>query len=408
MTRPFRTAPLLLVAAALAALALLPRAGGGVPLYAARTGLPCQSCHFDPNGGGPRNEFGFAFAKNRHALEPETNEAWKDLSLKNRIGDEFPLYFGLNQRFMLLANKQQGDDAIEHIGFWNMENALYTTFQPHPRLTLSYNAEQTSGANFQSRDAFALLGLGANHYLKAGQFRVPFGLRLDDHTVATRNSFLDYQGGARFLPYDPRNVDRGVELGGSHGNLFARAAFTNGSASTGNTPPLTNKHPQAVTAKFGYGRGGWQGAASVHDDWTRGNAAGQSARRTRWGCYAMASRGPVALLGEIAAGTDQAWAAGRVTRTNSLAGFAEADWAPHRAYNLRFRYDRLELNNSTNESVDAANSWNRFALEGEWVPVPFAELRWTLRVIDPVQERTSGGAEIESEKQAYLQLHVSY
>ena len=27
-------------------------------LYAARTGLMCQSCHFDPNGGGPRNFYG--------------------------------------------------------------------------------------------------------------------------------------------------------------------------------------------------------------------------------------------------------------------------------------------------------------------------------------------------------------
>jgi hypothetical protein len=122
----------------------------------------------------------------------------------------------------------------------------------------------------------------------------------------------------------------------------------------------------------------------------------------------MAGRGPVALLGEIAAGTDQAWAAGRVTRTNSLAGFAEADWAPNRAWNVRFRYDRLELNRSSDEGVDVANSWNRYAFEGEWVPVPFAELRGTFRVIDPMRERTSAGAAIESEKQAYLQLHVSY
>lgn len=408
MPRLHRFAPLLLAGASLVGLAFLPRTGKTVPLYAARTGLACQSCHFDPNGGGPRNEFGFAYAKNRHSLEPDTKEEWKDLALRNRVSDDFPLYFGLNQRFMLLANKQLGDATIEHIGFWNMENALYTTFQPHPRLTLSYNAEATSGPNFQSRDAFALIGLGANHYLKAGQFRVPFGLRLDDHTVATRNSFLDYQTGARFLPYDPRNVDRGIELGGTHGNLFARGSFTNGAAQAGNGPPVNSKHPQAVAAKVGYSRGSVQGAASVYDDWAPGNAAGQSARRSRWGGYTLASRGPVALLGELAFGTDQFWAAGRVSRTNMLAGFVEADWAPHRAYNVRFRYDRLELNNSTDESVDAANSWNRFALEGEWVPVPFAELRWTMRLIDPVQEHTPAGVAIESEKQAYLQLHVSY
>ena len=33
--------------------------------------ISAPDCHFDPNGGGPRNDFGFAFARNRHSLEPE-------------------------------------------------------------------------------------------------------------------------------------------------------------------------------------------------------------------------------------------------------------------------------------------------------------------------------------------------
>lgn len=402
MLRRTRLAPALLIAASIGSLASLPGTGRSVPLFAARTGLQCQTCHFDPNGGGPRTEFGFAYAKNRHALEPDTHEQWKDLGLRNRVGDDFPLYFGLNQRFMLLANRRLKDEGFDNLGFWNMENALYATFQPHPRLTLVYNLEQTTGTFYQSRDAFALLGLGAGHYLKAGQFRVPFGLRLDDHTTATRNSFLDYQGGARFLPYDPRNVDRGVELGGGHGDWFGRAAFTNGSSSTGNTPPSTGRNPQAVAAKLGYASGGYQGAVSFYDDWV------PDLRRTRWGYYALAHRGPVALIGEIAAGTDDVLVGGRTAQRNVMAGFAEANWTPHRAHNFRFRYDHLELNRSTDDGTRALNSWNRFALEGEWVPVPFAELRWTLRLIDTVAGQTPQGADIKDEKQAYLQLHLSY
>lgn len=408
MPRLPRLVPFLLPLASLAAMLAVPRAAKTVPLYAARTGLMCQSCHFDPNGGGPRNEFGFAFAKNRHSLVPETDGPWADLALRNRVSDEFPLYFGVNQRFMLLANQQVETSGVDHVGFWNMENAIYTVFQPHPRLTLVYNAEPVSGlATFQSRDAFAMIGLGAEHYLKAGQFRVPFGLRMADHTTATRNSFLDYQTGERFLPYDPRTVDRGVELGGSHGSFFGRASLTNGSFSTTNSPPTTNRHPQAVAAKLGYNVPSYQGAISLYDDWAP-TGTGASKRATRWGYYALTHHGPFALLGEIAAGTDQAWAAGAVTRKNVLAGFVEADWAPRREYNMRFRFDRLELNRSSDPTVAALNRWNRYALEGEWVPVPFAELRWTVRLIDPVAERTPLGAEIKDEKQAYLQLHVSY
>src|SRR5437879_9651526 len=88
-----------------------PRGGGTLPLYAARTGNMCAQCHFDPNGGGPRNDFGFMFARNRHSLETDTTGAWKDLNLTNRIGDAMPVYIGLNQRFMLLANTSSKSDS---------------------------------------------------------------------------------------------------------------------------------------------------------------------------------------------------------------------------------------------------------------------------------------------------------
>ena len=407
MFRLHRVAPLVFLAATAVALTFVARPASTVPLYAARTGLMCQSCHFDPNGGGPRNEFGFNFAKNRHALTPEEAGDWKDLNLKNRVGDDFPLYFGVNQRFMLLGNKLETENGLDRSGFWNMENAIYATFQPHPKLTLVYNLEQAFGSNYQSRDAFALLGLGSSHYLKAGQFRVPFGLRMDDHTVATRNSFLDFQTGEAFLPFDPRNVDRGVELGGTRGDFFGRASFTNGSSITSNGPANDRRHPQAFAAKLGYAHAGYQGGLSFYDDWRWQNTS-TSTRAMRWGYYAMGHLGPLAAIGEIAAGTDAQTAGGAVARRNSLAGFIEADWAPHRAYNVRVRYDRLELDRGSDDFARAQNSYNRYAVEGEWVPVPFAELRWTFRVIDPVADDDGFGTVRESEKQGYLQLHVSY
>ena len=61
-------------------------------------------------------------------------------------------------------------------------------------------------------------------YIKIGAFRNPFGLRMDDHTVATRQGFLDFfpstvpSGLANlvqttFLPFDPRSTDEGIEVG---------------------------------------------------------------------------------------------------------------------------------------------------------------------------------------------------
>ena len=66
------------------------------------------------------------------------------------------------------------------------------------------------------------------------------------------------------------------------------------------------------------------------------------------------------------------------------------------------------MDRSSDDPTRALNSYNRVALEGEWVPMPFSELRWVLRWIDPVAGFDAGGAEIPNEEQAYLQLHLSY
>ncbi|MEO5989169.1 MAG: hypothetical protein ABIU54_01120 [Candidatus Eisenbacteria bacterium] len=415
MRRYFLAFPVFLLLASLAALVLTPQMGVTVPLYAARTGLMCQSCHFDPNGGGPRNEFGFAFAKNRHSLEPETEGDFKDMTLTNRVSDTFPLYVGVNQRLMLLANNQVKDSGVDRLGFFNMENALHFTFQPHARLTLVYSRDGFNEGS-SNKEAFGMIGLPADMYLKAGQFRVPFGLRMDDHTVATRNSFLDFQSGARFLPYDPRRTDRGLELGGTRGSLFGRVAYTNGM----NDPfQTTNSIAHATTAKLGVNSPHYQGGYSIYDDFHReadilGGPGTVGERRTRWGYYGLAHVGKFAFIAEAAAGTDRLQTLnlltglGEITEVNRLAYFAEANYTASRECNVRVRYDYLDTANGSSDAVAELNQYRRYALEGEYMPVPFAEVRWTLRLIDPVAEKDLSDTEIKNEKQAYVQLHFSY
>jgi len=408
MRLPLRILPVLILLAALAPL-LHPRRAETLPLYAARQGLPCQSCHFDPNGGGPRNDFGFAFAKNRHALAPDTAGAWKDLDLTNRVSDRLPLYVGLDQRFMLLGNHLSGPGTLDRLGFFNMENALYMVFQPHSRLALVYNRDGFD-AGSTTQDAFGLIsGFPGGAYLKAGRFRTPFGLRMDDHTVATRHSFLDFQTGQSFLPYDPRHPDMGVEVGADHGPLFGRAAFTNGASGVFGSEPFA----EAVTLKLGYGGARGQAAVSFYDDYLK-NGAGPFRRATRWGAYALTHVSRLALLGEVGAGTDEQPTG---ERRNLLAGFAEADYAVNRAVNLRVRYDLFQGDRDgtvivredlSTVSRRDAGTYQRYALEGEFLLVPFAELRWTVRRIEPRASADESGNPLPRETQGYLQLHFSY
>ena len=392
MCHPRRTVAFVLILASLGAL-LSARRAQTVPLYAARTGLLCESCHFDPNGGGPRKEFGFAFARNRHRVEPEDSTSrWHDLDIGNRLGDKVPIYIGINQRFMLLATEAGQVKGLDEVGFFNMENAFHLTLQPHPNLTLVYTRDGFDGSSV-TRDAFGMISGGPwDTYLKAGRFRTPFGLRMDDHTVATRNSFVEGYPVQTFLPYDPRNPDMGVEIGAERGPFFARAAFTNGQSH-----PLAGGRAQAKTVKLGY-RSAWsQGGVSLYDDY-RGTSSFLK-RATRWGYYMLAHRGPVAAVGEIAAGTDAAATGGK---TNLLAGFGELDYAPWRWLNLRTRYDRLELDRSTLPAIRDVNTFDRYSLEAEWVPVPFAELRGSLRRVAPK------ASTLPDETQGFIQFHFSY
>lgn len=433
MRRWLRAAPVILLMVSLATLFAARRAQT-VPLYAARTGLLCQNCHFDPNGGGPRNDFGFAFAKNRHSITPEgEGSPFADLTLTNRVGDNFPLYIGINQRFMAIANTTAQSDSFDRAGFYSMENAFHMAFQPHPRLTLVYTRDGFDGGS-STKEAFGMIGgFPLDGYLKAGRLRTPFGLRLDDHTVASRNGFLDFFYPGTFypvgysdsihvseLPYDPRQSDMGLEYGSDWNGFFGRVALTNG---TGHPLFSTdNPYASAKTLKIGYNRPGYQGGISFYDEFRRFDPAfaqpGQVKRATRWGYYGLASYAQFAALGEVVAGTDESipTVVGHASgpKTNSLSWWAELDYAPWRQANFRVRYDRMSLDRgAADEYIRDLNAHSRIAFETEWVPVPFAELRFAVRRIshdaDTFRNTALGGPlPIDDETQEFVQFHFSY
>jgi hypothetical protein len=282
-----------------------------------------------------------------------------------------------------------------------MESNLYLAFQPHPQLTLVYSRDGFDSGS-ETKDAFGMIGLTANSYLKAGRFRNPFGLRFDDHTVATRNSFLDFQTGERFLPYDPRNPDEGIEYGLTHGGWFGRTAFTNGASNL-----FAGQYASAWTGKLGYNDARFQLAGSFYDDYLKRTGVSPFRRMTRWGGYGLTHWKQLVFIGELDAGTDLIVTGQKV---NKLAYTSELDYAPVRWTNVRLRYDGVSLFRVAGDPVDRdLDSYTRWALEGEFVPVPFAEIRWALRLIDPKLDRDPNTlATIPNEHQAFVQFHFSY
>ena len=337
-----------------------------LPTYAARTGLECRSCHFDPNGGGPRNALGFLYSKQRHDLAPDPNPKWAELPASNALGEA--LYVGTNTRMLYLGSGRWDD--VRTSSFFTMQGALSVVLQPHPNLAVVMVRDFGEFSGDITRDLYGLIqDSGGNYYVKAGRIRGVFGLRQDDHTSGTRSGFLNATAGGTggFLPYDSRSVSSGIEGGVTHGALAFSASLTNGGSAFAN-------NAQAVAAKVThtvpYGRVGFSAYDNIETT--------SGVRNTRWSGFGLA-RVPgvpeLTLQGEVGFGTDDV---GDGTKRNLLATFAQADYRVNRGLIVRARYDFSDLFRST-----PGNASERFAAEGEFTLVPFADLRIGYRQVVP-------------------------
>jgi hypothetical protein len=378
MLRPFALVLLFVLAAALPP---SPRPADALPLYAARQGLPCKACHFDPQGGGARREFGFLYERNRHDLTPE--ERWADIGLSNKLGDA--LYFGTNLRQQYLFAHQFGSDSTDVSTFFPMQGALYVVFAPLPQVTVQYNRDLRA-----TRDAWVMVhDLPYGLYVRAGQFRVPFGMRIDDHTGAMRAGFRDALNGSfgtsGFLPYDPRSVEGGVEAGItplSGANVSLTAALTNGGEAFA-------QDANAVTAKLSFVNSFYVGMLSGYHNYR--STSGERDWRASY-AGAVAVRPELTLLGEIGLGEHED-AAGAIRRLRGL--FAEADYRVNRTVLLRAKYDFIDLDYRT-----AGLASERFTVESDLTFLPFVDMKVSYRRIVP--------EDASDENQGLVQWHFYY
>ncbi len=375
-----RTCVRLLFAAVLAIFAA--GAAEALPLYATRQGLACRACHFDPNGGGGRNDLGFQYEKNRHDLMPDTGK-WADLAIGNKVGDA--LYFGTNLREQYTYVRQMGSGETGVSTSFPMQGALYVTFSPHQQLVVTYNRDLR-----ETRDAWLMLrDLPLGGYVKAGQIRVPFGLRQDDHTSSMRAGFRESLAGSfgtsGFLPYDPRSVEGGLEVGASplaSSSLSIVGAISNGG------PAFANK-AQALTGKAYVNESSFMAGVSVYDNWR--STSGQ--RDTRYAANGGVRVGEqLAFLGEVGQGKSTHPSFGE-ERPRGF--YVEGDYRLNRAVLFRAKYDYIDLNHNVEGEAS-----ERYTAETDLTIVPFMDIKLSLRRVVP--------EDAPDENQALVQWHAYY
>ncbi|HEX5031524.1 MAG TPA: hypothetical protein VFX78_08715 [Candidatus Eisenbacteria bacterium] len=340
MTRP---SVLAAFAALLWAVSAMP--ARALPLYASREGTKCASCHFDPNGGGMRNEFGFSYLKNRHSMEEETK--FGTLDVDPQLNQWIRL--GVDMRMTYIADVFKGGSSSW--AFFPMQANLRFAVTPFEKLAVvgshGITVDEPPGGfppPYVAREFYALFhDLPKNAFVQFGRFRVPFGLRQDDHTSFTRT----------FLPYDSQKEDAGIALGSTGKNGWFEFSYTNGEA----RPTLDQA--QAFAGKVAWAFPWLQGGVSGYLDMSGRDEA-------RWSLYLTRTFHSLTLLGEYAGGTDEDFGGD----VNSMAGFVEGVYRVSKAVNVRAKYDYVDPDKDRDRTVN-----RRYLLDVDVEPVPFTQVK---------------------------------
>jgi len=326
-----------------------PARGAALPLYASRGGVTCNTCHIDPNGGGIRNEFGFTFLKNRHSIEPE--ERWANLTVDPKLNDWITV--GLDVRVLYLAEHVNGGETFGTSTFFPMQGQVNLAVQPHEHLTLVASHglvvdEPGFPTGYVARELYGMIEeLPGETYARVGRFRLPFGLRQDDHTSFTRDT--------DFLIYDSQKDAAGIEIGKIGVHTFAQLSAVN------DDEPFAGR-VERFAGKVGYVSKAFQaGLSGFHQDPVTADF---------WSLYASATRGHrLSLIAEYAGGTNH-----DIAYPNREALFAELDYRAAHGLNLMAKFDYAD-----NVKDFAGGLKRRYTAEVDINPVPFVETKLSYR-----------------------------
>ncbi len=228
-------------------LSLFESRGEALPRFAASDGAHCSKCHINPTGGGARNRFG------RNVFAPRVLNAGvldgpTGLDTEITVGSNFGVAFGADARLAYFW-QQRTDENLN--SFFPMQADLYVTGRLGDYATVYVDRGLT---NFE---AFGMVhDAERSAWAKLGQFVMPYGLRLANHTTFVRG----------LTGFDPRGIyyglDVGGELGAEVGPVRLIGAVANGiSPESGEGRPFDDNQNKAFygTAEYAFTPGLFRG-----------------------------------------------------------------------------------------------------------------------------------------------------
>ena len=334
------------------------------PYLAIYKGLQCSACHTHPAGGGKRNALGNAFAQTEMpAQRVGGDELWT-----GQISKWFGIGGNVRGEYRYVDTPNQ-----EEVSEFDVRRAtLYFEATVIPERLSIYVDQQLAPGGSLNREAYVKVrSRSGSWHLAAGQFFLPYGLRLEDDSA-----FIRQATGINFA-----NPDRGLQVGYDSGAWSTILSVTNGSG--GGSENDTGKQLSFIG---NYVANRWRVGLSLNaNDSDIGD-------RNMYGAFAGLRTGPIAWLAEVDWITDDLPAGGE---QDALAGLVEGNWLCARGHNLKVTYEYFDPDSDTDEDHRV-----RYSLVYEYSPMQFIQGRAGVRVYDGVPQ-----VDAQNRDEFFLELH---
>lgn len=339
------------------------------PYLAAFKGMHCSSCHSHPAGGGKRTVYGNVYAQNELAAQ--------------RLGKpDAALWTGEVMQWLAVGANLRGGYRFADVpggeetsAFDVFRGNIYLEANLIPDRLSIYIDQQIAPGSSLNREAYVTLrGPGQKLRFSAGQFYLPFGLRLQDDTAFIR----------QFTGINFTNPDRGVQVAYESGPWSTVFSLSNGAG--GGSETDTGKQVSLLAT---YVRPGWRVGVSFNK-----NDADVGDRQMQ-NVFVGLKSGPVVWLFEADLIIDDL--PGGVER-DAIAVLAEGNWMIRQGHNLKISYDYFDPDNDIDEDHQV-----RWSLLWEYSPIQFLQGRIGVRAYDGIPADN-----FQNRDEVFAELHAFF
>ena len=336
------------------------------PYRAVSKGMQCSSCHSHPSGGGKRNVYGNVYAQTELAAR-----RIGDPSAKLWTGEVFAwLSVGADLR----AGYESVDvpNASSESEFEIIRGTAYVEAMLVPNRLSIYVDQRFAPDSIENRELYLKWKTAdSKFHIAAGQFFLPYGLRLEDDSAFVRQA-----SGVNF-----NTPDRGVQLGYESGPWSTQVSLTNG---TGTGSVLDSADQVSLVTQ--YVQPLWRAGVSFNSN---DSDAGD---RQMQNVFLGLRTGPLVWLAELDFISDDVPGA---SSQDAIAGLLEGNWLFRKGHNLKVSYEYLDPNDNISEDHQV-----RWSLLWEYTPMQFLQGRLGARFYDGIPQ-----LDVQNRDEFFIELH---